>query len=377
MNQEEWLEYRRSLGLPADPEKDFPPSFRNDPKTYRGPDVSRNTDMTERQRRKAEANQAAARRASNAQLPQPAQRPQPTRRPQGPTANTKQSSQAQQAMAEAMRRFQQNSGGGPAPAGGGPGRPAYGGGQPTPGPPKKNNSSVGCCLVLVIIAIVLVISFVAPAGRGIFDLFNASSGSSSGNSYTSYAEKRKAEEAKQSKAAQAKAGAFMDQFVKGDPAAVSVLKETGSSAYDFGLLTPQQAKASMGADAKWTQTDVSLIGSMATIDGFILTSSDRIPVKLRLMRYDEIWKPQGLRMPIMRAGNGRLPNEFKVNGTKVSIRDDQVYSGFLVWPGTTKVELPTDGEITYLNPKQTLKATGEVSHIGISQTLSIDVSQKY
>ncbi|MGO1318735.1 MAG: hypothetical protein ACTII7_08615 [Galactobacter sp.] len=364
MNQQEWLEYRRSLGLPADPEKDFPPSYRSDPKIYRGPDVSRNTDMTERQRRKAEATQEAARRASRAQQAPRAQRAQ------APTPNTKQSAQTQRAMADALRSLQQKAGGTPPPAA--PGRPTYGG-QPTPGPRKKSNNPFGCCLLIVVIAII-VISYLIPGRGGLLDIFKPSGNTSSSNSYSTYQQKRNAEDAEQSKRAQAQAKEFMDSFVKGDADVVTALKETGSSAYDTSLLTPEQAEAAMGEDAAWEHSETSLIGAMANVDGYILTSSDRIPVSMRLLRTDDVWKPTGLRLPIMRAGNGRLPSELTINGVKVTIPEDRAYSGFLIWPGTTTVELPTGGDVTYAHPKQTLDATSEVMHMGIGQTLRIDVS---
>ncbi|RKW69554.1 hypothetical protein [Galactobacter caseinivorans] len=90
MNQEEWLAERRRLGLPADPAKDFPPTFREDPGatgrrhgSAAAPGANRSPDqavtaLQAEQRRLAEAARRAAQiqpgpPPSNTSQPRPAQ----------------------------------------------------------------------------------------------------------------------------------------------------------------------------------------------------------------------------------------------------------------------------------------------------------------
>ncbi|MGO2634057.1 MAG: hypothetical protein ACTH9H_09930, partial [Galactobacter sp.] len=296
-------------------------------------DVVRNTGTSQQQRRRTESSHEAARQESRNQT-----------RP-GPTPNA-------------------------------PGRPTYGSG-PSQGPRTRSTRSLGGCLVVVIVTVVLFAAGVIPLGKSVMNLFSSGSTGTSNNSgpYNS-AQRREADETEQSKRAQARAGEFMEQFIKGDPEAVEIIKQSAGSTYDTRLLTPAQARAAMGADAQWTQNGATVSGSLATVKGFILTPSAKIPVELRLMRYANTWEPSGLRPPVLRSSGQKFPNGTKINGAKVDLGADQSYTTFLVWPGTTTVELPADKFTTYTKPKQTFEATGEISSVSTGSPMSVTVDPK-
>jgi hypothetical protein len=382
MNQEEWLEYRRSLGLPADPEKDFPPGYRSEPTISPGPDVVRNTGMSPRQRRRAEASQDSARRASrDARTP-------------GPTPNAQQSSQAQRAMADALRTFQQQSGlGGSGPQAG----PAYGrgptsapsGAPPAPGTPgrpgpqgtakPKKGNAIGCLVVFLVIVAIIVFNGVLPLIPKVVDLFKSGSGGSSSPGTTTtggdvLTERRKQEQVDRTNVLK-ESDRVMDLFGRGDPSIASAIR-TANTSYDARLLTPAQAKATMGADPRWERTGDDVSGYVATVKGTLTTTAGTIPVELRFVKSGDTWEHSALRVPVLRTTGGDLPTGTTVNGTKVTLKPSTGSSGLLVWPGRTTVKLPADKFTTYTEPTQTLTAVGMLGTAGSQDSFTVTVDPK-
>lgn len=176
MNQEQWLAERRRLGLPADPAKDFPPNFREEPgATARrhgsasGPGSNRSSDpvltaLQAEQRRLAEAARRAAQLPPGTQQapgapPRPAQ---PAPGPQGPVPQP-----VRPANVAHQYRGQQG-----APPARNPQAPLpqyhsapFQGLPANVGAPRNRAKGAGCCVVLVIgFILVGVISFIAFLG---------------------------------------------------------------------------------------------------------------------------------------------------------------------------------------------------------------------
>ena len=343
MNQEEWLAERRRLGLPADPEKDFPPNFHRDPPpsnagsgTGAAPGAGQGHEEEIRHQR---ARIAAALRAAHPHTS--------SRDLQDPDILDLYAIETDQTPPSAAR---------PTPR---PTPPAS-----YPPPPRRKRGPARALFILLVVLL-----FMISGGVGFFSwasgLFRSLQlgGSSTGSvsvpweegspeeldgAEDTFADDALSEDPTEgvdaAASAQAEAERLMNALAHGEKAAVAALVRT-SSLTDSRLLTPATARAAMGKNASFTASETEVGGGTATVRGTLSTSSGDVPVTLQFSSAGEKWIPDPLDLPHVQVSSDAEVTA-RANGARLPLPTDAGRI-LLTWPGQLKITLPTDRYTTW------------------------------
>jgi hypothetical protein len=401
MNQEEWLAERRRLGLPADPAKDFPPAYREDPQAIK----SRFAPPGGRQGQSRHAPTTGTTPGGASGARPSTQRTTGATGPQAAAAEQAQLEQQLARLAAAARSVTQRpaqaarqapvAGGAPTagatqapgarPAPPRPGHPAPSGTSfsPTPGPrgavpagtrPKKKASPLGTIVGLLVVGGVV---FAGPlnsifddATSGVSGLPWADSNDDDDPGDWTYSGELDNLEAEDPELADT-VTSLTDGLLAGEPTAVKTL--VGAKGVNLSTLTPASARLVMGEDASFEVTDSSVFSTTATVTGEYYSGKDYITLNLRFTREDDgaEWVAEQLAFPEIDAGD--LPNETtKINGVPVNAAAlKKADRPVAVWPGTVSVSLAKSKYTAWQENPVTASATRAVSSGGVASSVFV------